>query len=275
MNMQTFFSTGIFVLPYPQGLRRVVRRAMKSWLAFCQLPPEVKTRVPYIGSSAGVGYEVKRGGQGESGHKEQFDVVFCDRSTLDSMTLSLDCPELIDLVTGGLDLARMVAPLAINFARQLEGANVASNLQEEVVDGSDRFFLRFIHYPPGVGEGQVIALPHVDQSAFTLHLHESEPGLEYLSYGSREWKQMPISQDQTVIIPAMQLQLRSMGNIRALCHRVVATPATAESGRYSAVCFVQLGRTPKYNKEAHGPLQARQPGFNYQMPFGPFFRLFH
>jgi len=59
---------------------------------------------------------------------------------------------------------------------------------------------------------------------------------------------MPVSESQTVIIPGMQMQLRSSGDLRALWHRVVATPKTAELGRYSAVSFIQFKDTPKYDK---------------------------
>ncbi len=86
---------------------------------------------------------------------------------------------------------------------------------------------------------------------------------------------MPVSESRTVIIPAMQLQLRSKGKLRALWHRVVATPETAKAGRYSAVCFVQLKNTSKYDKEKWGRLQEMEEGFNYNMSpqeFAKFFK---
>lgn len=85
---------------------------------------------------------------------------------------------------------------------------------------------------------------------------------------------MPVSEGETVIIPSMQMQLRSQGEIRALCHRVIATPETSVAGRYSAVCFVQLKNTPKYDKDTHGRLQEKVPGFNYELPRDEFLKLF-
>jgi isopenicillin N synthase-like dioxygenase len=85
---------------------------------------------------------------------------------------------------------------------------------------------------------------------------------------------MPVSEGETVIIPDMQMQLRSNGELRALCHRVVATPETAKNGRYSAVCFVQFVRTKKYDKDKGGRLQEKEPGFNYKMPPGEFEMMF-
>jgi len=49
---------------------------------------------------------------------------------------------------------------------------------EEVI----AFFVRFIHYPPQKSSGKVTAQAHPDQSGFTLHLFESDPGLECLTY---------------------------------------------------------------------------------------------
>ncbi len=85
---------------------------------------------------------------------------------------------------------------------------------------------------------------------------------------------MPVSGNETVIIPAMQMQLRSGGDLNALCHRVIATPETAVHGRYSAVCFVQFKNTPKYDKDRCGRLQEKVPGFNYEMSHQEFERLF-
>lgn len=122
--------------------------------------------------------------------------------------------------------------------------------------------------------GDETASAHVDQSAFTFHLYESDPGLQGLTFDEKKWIDIPVSAGETVIFPAMQMQLRSKGEIRALCHRVIATECTAKHGRYSAVCFVQLKRTAKYDKDRCGRLQERKPGFNYDMPNAEFSKLF-
>jgi isopenicillin N synthase-like dioxygenase len=113
----------------------------------------------------------------------------------------------------------------------------------------------------------------VDQSGFTLHLFESAPGLQCLTFKNK-WIDMPVSSGETAIIPSMQLQFRSLGKLKALCHRVIATRETAQSGRFSAVCFVQLKNTPKYDKEMHGRLQEKIPGFNYKMSPDDFKKFF-
>lgn len=121
--------------------------------------------------------------------------------------------------------------------------------------------------------GEEIASSHVDKSAFTLHLYESHPGLERLSYDGG-WESMPVSEGETAIIPGMRLQYRSENRIKATCHRVVATETTAAVGRFSAVCFIHPKNTPEYDKASAGRLQEFGPGFNYTLPWNEFSRLF-
>ncbi len=85
---------------------------------------------------------------------------------------------------------------------------------------------------------------------------------------------MHVASGETAIIPSMQMQLRSKGELRALTHRVIANPETAVNGRYSAVCFVQFKKTPKYDKDTHGRLQEKSPGFNYGLSHDDFSKLF-
>jgi len=85
---------------------------------------------------------------------------------------------------------------------------------------------------------------------------------------------MPVSGGETAIIPGMRLQYRSGNKLKAIYHRVVATEKTAKEGRFSVVCFVHLKNTPEYNKQKAGRLQEFMPGFNYDMPFEEFKKLF-
>ena len=135
------------------------------------------------------------------------------------------------------------------------------------------WFLRFIHYFGGRREDDEIATSHADKCGFTLHLMESDPGLQFLDFQNK-WNDVPVSTGETVIIPGMRLQYRSKNELKALYHRVVATPETAEAGRFSMVLFVHLCRTPEYDKKRAGRLQEFPPGFNYEMPFEEFSKLF-
>lgn len=167
----------------------------------------------------------------------------------------------------------MIKPSIHDFAEQAEEAFAIEGFKDEVKKSEAAYFIRFIHYFGNRAPGEETAAAHADQSGFTLHLFESAPGLQCLTRDGN-WIDMPVSEGETVIIPSMQMQLRSKGVLKALCHRVIATTDTARGGRYSAVCFVQLGETPTYDKLAQGRLQEKAPGFNYEMPLEEFATLF-
>lgn len=267
MQLRTLQTRGFVTYPYPADLRQAVRLAVSSWRSFCDLPPSAKQQFSYSNSSAGVGYEYKDGGGKSVDRKENFDIT---RASLAEPGIDGVAEHFIKHAT---TLVQEVKPLILNFARQCEEVFGLEDFVREVEASEDLFFIRFIHYFGDREVGQETASAHADQCGFTLHLFESAPGLQYLSHDG-QWSDMPVSEGETVIIPAMQLQLRSQGALKALCHRVVATEATNVTGRYSAVCFVQLNNTPVYDKEKHGRLQEKAPGFNYTLPHAEFAELF-
>lgn len=265
---------GFVTVPYPLAVRKSVLRLVTLWKNFCELPSGSKRRFKYRGASTGIGYELKRGLGNKADHKENFDITTEGLSWLKAKAKSIDDPTASDFVQGAVNLVGEIKPMIIRFARMAQTQFDLTGFAEEVEDSEDRFFIRFIHYPAGQKPGTEIATAHTDQSGFTLHLFESDAGLQCLTYNSGKWIDMPVSLLGTVIIPAMQIQLRSRGKLRALCHRVTATSKTAKVGRYSAVCFVQLKDTPKYNKKLSGRLQEKVPGFNYQMSHEEFSMMF-
>ncbi len=246
-NIQHFKNNGKYTLVYPTALRRAVEDEIQKWRAFCEKPLEEKRRVGYSNNGAGVGYEYKDGSGPKGDRKENMDLT--------------DGP-----------LIELIRIAALDFAQQCEKEYGLTGFVDEVRESM--FFVRLIHYFGGRVVGDETASAHVDQSAFTFHLYESDPGLQGLTFDEKKWIDIPVSAGETVIFPAMQMQLRSKGEIRALCHRVIATECTAKHGRYSAVCFVQLKRTAKYDKDRCGRLQERKPGFNYDMPNAEFSKLF-
>jgi isopenicillin N synthase-like dioxygenase len=267
---------GIVILPYPADLRGAVRKAAESWKKFCALPDEIKMTLPHNNGGAGFGYEPK-GDRGDN--KENFDLTIAAEKVLLEWAEKTNEPVILGFIRDTLAIVPLIAPVALGFAAQAEREFRLEGFAKEIEQSVDRFFIRFIHYFPGSKAGEEIAEAHPDQSGFTLHLFETASGLQCYSY-QREWKDMPVSEGETVIIPDMQMQLRSRGEIKALYHRVVATEKTAKDGRYSAVCFVQFKDTPKYDKIGQGPLQEGRSkgkfklGFNYSMPFGEFASLF-
>jgi isopenicillin N synthase-like dioxygenase len=131
-----------------------------------------------------------------------------------------------------------------------------------------------LHYFGEREVGEVTASPHIDKGGFTLHLFETDQGLEYLDIKTREWHEMPIGKNETVIIAGARLQNYSENNLKALCHRVVANEKTRRDGRYSAVLFVDFATAPLYDKDKFGRLQGFSAGFNYDMPAQEFSKMF-
>ncbi len=254
-------SSGEVVYRYQTELRSAITKAAASWKNFCQLPEEKKTRLPYSNSSAGVGYELKDGSGYKMDRKENFDITTAGEAWLRQRIAAMLDPAVHAFTEDAITLVKAVRPLVLEFAQQVEAEYGIQGFVDEVAASEDAFFIRFIHYFGDRKVGEEICVPHVDQSGFTPHLYESAPGLQRLTYED-EWVDMPVSEGETVVIPAIQMQLRSEGALRALCHR------------YSAVCFVQLKNTPKYDKETWGRLQEREAGFNYSLPHNEFKTLF-
>ncbi len=275
MNITNLKTNGFVNLAYPHELRAAVIKAEKSWESFCELPVEVKQLFSYSSNSTGVGYENKDGSGNKGDIKENFDISLSGKDFLLSIVdkYSGKYPIIRVFTLDALRLVEVMAPFVISFASECERNFSLPGFGDEIERGRDSFFIRFVHYPPQKSKGEPTAQAHLDQSGFTLHLFESAPGLECLTF-DRVWIPMPVSDSETVIIPDMQMQLRSKGELRALWHRVIATGETSRTGRYSAVSFVQFGETPRYNKEEFGRLQERVEGFNYEIDPGEFSKLF-
>lgn len=273
-SIKTLASDGYVNMPYPEELRVAVAEAVRAWEAFCALPEEVKSSLPYSNEADGVGYERKDGVGPNADIKENFDVTTAGRDWLEQNVEKQANPIVAAFLQKSIRVSEFVQSVAIRFASEVEDEYGVAGLAKEVEKGNGSFFTRFIHYFGNRQVGDEIASAHVDKSGFTLHLFESAPGFEILDLGGKEWRKVSFETDETLVIPSMQLQLRSSGKLKAVCHRVVATAETARYGRFSAVCFVQLTKTPKYNKAHHGRLQEKALGFNYSIAPEAFSGLF-
>ncbi|MES2216268.1 MAG: 2OG-Fe(II) oxygenase family protein [Patescibacteria group bacterium] len=272
-NLSSLKNQGFVNLPYPNDLRNAVNSTVTSWKNFCSLPIKAKTDLPYSNNTAGVGYELKEGKGPKGDRKENFDITTAGTEWLTKHAKQIGNGPALEFITQATELIETMKPYIFEFAEKVEKNFALKGFADEVRKSENAFFVRFIHYFGDRKLEDETASAHTDQSGFTLHLFESDPGLQCLSY-DKKWIDMPVSEGETVIIPAMQLQYRSNGELKALCHRVIANTKTAENGRYSAVCFIQLSDTPKYDKEKHGRLQEKVAGFNYDMPFTEFSKLF-
>ena len=277
-DIQKFKTEGLVNVSYPAELRNAVEVAMNSWKKFCELPEEVRIKFPYLpnsvnGSVSGVGYELKKVPGATLDQKEDFHFTLAKEQELLDTANSISNEIAAQLIVDAKKLTEGIQILVNDFALKVEKEFSIEGFADEIERSHDVTIIRFLHYFGGASTGEEIAKAHSDKSGFTLHLYESDPGLQYLDR-SYNWQEMPVSHEETVIIPGMRGQYRSKGELKATSHRVIATSDTAKTGRYSAVAFVHLKDTPQYNKAGAGRLQEFKPGFNYEMPFEEFSKLF-
>lgn len=263
-------SLGFVNVAYPESLREVVTHAVDSWKAFCKLSNEDKNTFAFLEDSHGdgAGYELKE--ETKKDLKENFHVTLFQYERLAQIANTRTFP----FLHNAKKLLDGIEPLVLEFARNVEREFEVSGLEQEVLVSKPYWILRYLHYFGNNQPESEIAAPHADKGGFTLHLYESDEGLQYCCYETFNWKSMPVSQKQTVIIPAIQLQLLSKGTLKALYHRVVATEETAKNGRFSMVCFIPFENVPKYNKKLYGSMQVHEVGFNYRLNNEQFSKLF-
>lgn len=269
-------SLGLVNVDYPQQPRDAVESAVNLWKQFCELPSEIKTKFEFIQRHAdGTGYEVKEEKGARKDLKENFQVTQFDYNRLHTIAKDAKNATALSFIENARDLVDVIEPVVMQFAHSVEDHYAIPGMAKGVLEAKDLWIVRYLHYFNERQPGEEIATSHIDKASFTLHLYESHGGLQYLNHQSREWLEMPVADGQTVIIPAMQLQLNSEGKLKALYHRVVATEETAQTGRYSMVCFVPVLGSRLYNKDSRGRLQHYEPGFNYDLPHEQFSELFH
>ncbi len=276
MDMQGLRSDGKVYVQYPRSVRNAVADAMTKWIAFCALPVEIKKRFEYTPDHAqsGNGYEFKSELGETLDRKENFHARLAAQDDLLVLAGQVGAPEATALVESALAIPDHLMPMLIHFARAIGIEYGIKGFVNDVADSKPEIIIRMLHYFGDAHPLDVIAAPHIDKGGFTLHLWESDSGVEQLSRDKTKWMPIPVSHDEAVIFPASGLQYLLKGEVKALCHRVRATEESARVGRYSAVAFVDFLGNAHYDKKKHGRLQDWPAGFNYDMPHDEFKKLF-
>jgi len=267
-------SRGYMRIPYPSDVRIALQRAVDSWERFCALDAKIKQSVPYMRrDQLGVGYECKlESGKGKD-RKENLHVMIAMMQEFEAIARHLDLAPLHELLRDAHMLIGALSAPMLALARELEHHYKLHGLEREMLRSRPEWMVRFIHYFGDQEAGSEIASAHADKSGLTSHLYESDHGFEYLDHRGR-WRRLAFNRASMMLLPDMQMQYRSKGELKALWHRVVATEQTAKHGRVSIVCFMSLLATPVVDKSRIGRLQDMSPGFNYEMPFAEFAKLF-
>lgn len=265
---------GVEMVAYPKALHENIQEVAKLWQAFCTLPPEVKRLFATNDHQSGVGYETKDGSGHHGDMKENFDYSRKGRDDLHEALSNTDNQVAHNFITSIEQLGALAQPMIEDFGTQIENSYGISGFHALTKESAPNAFFRFLHYPGERNPSAVIAEPHVDHSGFTFHLFETTDGCERLTLATKEWISLPVADGQAAAFPSMQTQLVSNGEIKGLCHRVIANEISAKIGRYAIVCFIALAHTPSYDRKTHGRLQEMTPGFNYDIPQEDFRKLF-
>jgi isopenicillin N synthase-like dioxygenase len=270
MDIVALKKEGRMYVSYPEDLRRGVEEAVKAWKKFCALPREQKIKFPYTGDTnvSGNGYELKEGETFDL--KENFHLRIVAKDELMRKAERVDDMVTPEFVEKALALNALMGPLLREFAEAVERDIGIEGFAEDVMSWQPQWLIRFLHYFGDRAPGDEIAAPHNDKGGFTLHLYESHPGVERLTFDTKEWVPMDLAAGETVVFAGNGLQHRSKGKLRALSHRVVATEETAKEGRYSAVCFFTFRNSKYFDKSRFGSQQQYPPGAFYDMPFEEF-----
>ena len=271
MDIESLKRNGHLYVKYPPELRFAVEESVSAWKAFCELPEEKKILFEYEQDvkTSGNGYEHKKSDTSVD-VKENAHVRTIARNLLLFESAKADPVIGPAFVEKALAVVPLMQPIIREFARTVEKELHVPGFEEDVMAYEPHWLVRYLHYFGDRKVGEELAAPHTDKGGFTLHLYESAGGVEYLTYDTREWKELPLSLGETVIIPGVGIQNRTKCQLKALAHRVIAVEDAASIGRYSAVCFFGFNNTRYFDKATFGPQQNYAPGTFYDVPFEQF-----
>lgn len=214
---------------------------------------------------SGVGVEVKLRGT-SCDHKIDMHV------TLDSIPRQIKVAQRIDtsgvfesFLLAARDLLLFVQHAVRSYARELEKTYNLTGFTEQVLAEKTTWMLRYLYYPPGsVPASGDLAKAHLDKGGFTLDLLNGHGRFEYLAWADPpQWKALKARNHMVPVIAGVGLQELTGSRITAVAHRVIATEASYEHGRYAAVCFVDFLDRRHFNKALYGSQQEQPLGWNY------------
>jgi isopenicillin N synthase-like dioxygenase len=261
---------GFATVDYPPHLTLKVAEMMDVWQKFCSLPLKTKSAFVYTGDY-GTGYEYKDEIGETKDRKENFHFILKDVPRLEQVAKDNGVED--TFVSRSKELVDLMEVSVLDFSKKIEELFDVAGFLDEVRESKDFWLLRYLHYFPTGQPEKIIAAHHCDKFGITMYLSETTSGVEYYN-NEGKWISMPVLSGKTIITPDLQLQYKTLGELKALYHRVVANEKAAQEGRYSIVCFIPFRKTPFTNKERIGRMQDMPLAFNYGMSFEEFSKLF-
>ena len=105
------------------------------------------------------------------------------------------------------------------------------------MEAKDRWVFRYLHY---FGDATLEIKSRRSYSHRRISSISSKRRALNIWICKKQWRPMPVRDGMTAIIPGMQLQFISGNEVKALCHRVIATEESYVFGRYSVVRFIPI-----------------------------------
>lgn len=255
-TVQTLIGKGFINVTYSNNLKQATSRLLRAWEEFLKLPFELKNTLQY---SNNWGYERKQDPGKTNDLKEDFHI---SRIYAENLT-SASNPVFKELALASLGTFNSIEDALKPILQDLE--EIVPGITEEILQNHNDLILRLLWYPPQ--ETETLAVAHVDKGSSTMHLVETNGGLQYLDLQSKKWKDVELEVGYGVFFPGFQGQFVSENVLTGLWHRVVNTEQAKTEGRISIVLFQDLKSKNKYNKEFWGRTQDLPEGYNYRMPF--------
>ena len=262
MNIETLDTHGFVAVRYPIHLRMRVQEAMNAWIRFCELPQHEKNMLAGGDRIEDFGYMLRGDRAANADSKELFHLLQARERELMAKAEGVTDRRAVEFIRAVDVLIHSTKDLVREFAENVEARYRCTGFIDEVMNSSHLWTFRFLHY----FGGEMLANAHADRLGFTLHLHESDSGGEYLGFDGA-WKPWPVNHEQTIIFPSIGLQHRTESQVKALWHRVVPTEKTKADGRYAMVAFIDFPQAREWDKHKYPRVQDFAPGFNYGMPF--------
>jgi isopenicillin N synthase-like dioxygenase len=225
------------------------------WKKFCDLPLEIKNRFKYpdhqiVGArKQDPGYVLKMEEGKEKDNKETFHYFPENRQFLEYYSLNKlvdSTPVIRNFFSFAEGVYHYSSGIALNILASM--AAERQDLAPILLNPHNRFVLRFLHYL-GTGEGDILAKQHYDRGGLTVHIHENQPGFEFLSLNrdsSMEWKPVNLQDGFTFAFGSYQMQELTGCEICRVWHRVRRVPGNDIANRTSIVLFVHLIDAPSY-----------------------------
>jgi len=248
---------------YPPTLKATVEDGLRIWQKFCELPEPEKLAFAYS-NTEDFGYELKKQKGKTLDVKENLHYNMHGEEALDikNKFSNRAVRELMDISSKVLTETKKIV---LDVADDLEKKGGLDNCRKELEDGFEYWTLRYLHYFP-TDAGSSLASAHPDRGGMTLHLIETDSGLEYLNE-NMEWIPLNVEKGSALLFGGLQFQLRTDNQIKAACHRATASEKTSKTDRYVIVLFIPFMQTAFYNKDRVGRTQDLKPGFNYTLSY--------